>query len=126
MINRYKQLRQLINKAYAPLTSVKVAAILVTDKGDFKGVNIENIVCSLSICAERNALFNAITNGAKEVKEIHLTSTQKGISMCGACRQLLTSWAKPSTKVYVYNLKTGKHSLDTLGQLLPKAAIIKK
>lgn len=122
----YLQLKQLLKKAHAPLTGVKVAAIIVTDKGEFKGVNIESAVCSLSICAERNALFNAITNGAKEVKEIHITSNIEGINMCGACRQLFVCWTKPTTKVYSYSLKTGKATIDTLGQLLPKAHKLEK
>ena len=123
MTNKYAKLKTLIKNAYAPLTGVKVAAILVTDKGEFKGVNIENIVCSLSICAERCALFAGITAGAKQVKEIHLMSNRDKITMCGACRQMLSSWAKKDAKVYVYDLKTGKYTTTTLGQLLPKTTI---
>ena len=123
--NYYKELVALHKYANNNLTSVTVSAIIVTDKGVFKGINFEDAVCSLSICAERNAIFNAITNGMKKIYEIHLLPTLKGLSMCGACIQLAYSFGGPNIKVFNYDLKTKKRTQTTLGKLLPEAAIVK-
>ena len=65
----FKKLLELQKKAFAPFSNYKVACIIETDNGNYNGVNIEPDVLNLGICAERNAIFNAITNGATLVKK---------------------------------------------------------
>lgn len=119
--NYYKELVELLPRSVSKLTGVKVAAILVTDKGIFKGVNYEDLVCSLSICAERNALFNAITNGMKQIYEVHILGTFPNMGPCGACRQLLYAYGGDNVRIYSYTYCSNKRSMVTLGHLLPNA-----
>ena len=126
MANYYKQLKALLKNSSCEFSKIAVAAIIVTDKGIFKGVNYEDSVNSLSICAERNAIFNGITNGMKVIKEIHLLSNKSNMTMCGACRQVASSFASKSTMVYDYDYKTGKVKATNFGQLLPNATFLAK
>lgn len=120
--NYYTDLKKLLPFANSKFTNVKVAAIIVTDKGVFKGVNYEDPILNLGICAERNAIFNAITNGMKQIYEVHLFSNIDKITMCGACRQLLSTFIKPTGKVYIYHYKTGKRNVKCFKEYLPFAA----
>lgn len=115
--NYFEELKELQKYAVCELTGVKVTAIIVTDQGIFKGVNYENIVLSLSTCAERNAIYNGITNGMRRIYEIHFLPTID-IAMCGSCRQLSACFSSKSTAVYQYTL-SGKRKHTTLGKLLP-------
>lgn len=104
--NYFKQLKALLPRALANISKVKVASIIVTDKGVFKGVNYEDPVFSLGICAERNAIFNAITHGMRDIYEIHVLSSlgHTKLHMCGACRQVALGFSSEQTKVFVYNM----------------------
>ena len=117
--NYFNELKKLMKYASRTLTNVSVAAIIVTDKGIFKGVNYEDIVCSLSICAERNAIYNGITNGMSEIYEIHLITSRNDLTMCGACRQLASSFTTDKANVFVYHTKTGKCTKTPFKRLLP-------
>jgi len=117
--NYFKQLKALLKNSVANFSGVKVAAIIVTDKGIFKGVNYEDPVLNLGMCAERNAIFNGITNGMKHIKEIHLTSNlDYELNMCAACRQVASNFMNDNDKVFVY-LKDGTVRKYTLKELLP-------
>lgn len=124
--NYFKELKTLVPNAVRPLTSVYVTAIIVTDKGIFKGVNYENTICSLSMCAERTAIYGAIAYGMKRIYEIHILPSLPGMTMCGACRQLALSFSTDSTRVYTYNRTTGSRTEMLLGQLVPKATLLAK
>lgn len=124
--NYYQQLKKLLDKSVCPLSGVAVSAILVTDKGVFSGVNYEDLVCSLSCCAERVAYYCGIVHDMRHIYEVHIMSPKNGMSMCGACRQLISTLASKDTKVYSYQLKTGRRTELTLGQLLPKAPLLPK
>jgi cytidine deaminase len=79
--------------AYAPYSKYKVgAAILVEDGRVFTGVNVENASYGLSICAERTAVFKAISEGASEIMAVAICTATAG-SPCGACRQVLFEFA---------------------------------
>lgn len=118
--NYFKQLKALLSKALANISKVKVASIIVTDKGIFKGVNYEDPVFSLSVCAERNAIFNGVTNGMRDIYEIHVLSSlgETKLHMCGACRQVALEFSSEKTKVFVYNLK-GKRQIYRLFEAFP-------
>ena len=75
--------------AYAPYSNYKVgAAILVEDGRVFTGVNVENASYGLSICAERTAVFKAVSEGARKILAVAICTANAG-SPCGACRQVL-------------------------------------
>ena len=88
--------------ASAPYSKFKVGAALLTKRGEITtGVNVESASYGLTCCAERVALFNALTNGKKDFVAIAVVAGVRGGPMpCGACRQLLAEYA-PKAKVWV-------------------------
>lgn len=121
--NYFERLKQLQQKSYCPYSKFRVATIIVTDIGEFEGVNVENISSPLTVCAERNAIFQAVTKGMKKVYELHLLTDAKDINesnMCGACRQVLQEWASKDCKVYVYD-QNGKVKKYEFNKLFPHA-----
>lgn len=78
--------------AYAPYSNYPVGAALLTKSGElFTGVNIENAAYPTSICAERSAVFKAVSEGKKEFAAIAVV-TDNGGSPCGSCRQVLAEF----------------------------------
>jgi cytidine deaminase len=81
------------DRAYAPYSHYKVGAAILTDDGRvFSGVNVENAAYGLANCAERTAVFSAITAGAKRLLAVAVCTANAG-SPCGACRQVLVEFA---------------------------------
>lgn len=120
-------LRELIDialavrgKAYAPYSKYAVGAALRTVSGKiYTGVNVENSSYPLTICAERNAIFHAITEGDSDFEMI-VIATENGGSPCGACRQVMAEFALDMNVVMVD--KSGKIILQaTVDELLPEA-----
>ncbi|MDP8322081.1 MAG: cytidine deaminase [Candidatus Stygibacter australis] len=106
-------------KAYSPYSGFKVGAAIMTESGEiFTGCNVENSSYGLTVCAERIALFNAITAGYQKFSEIVIyTDTEKAFYPCGACRQVLAEF-NPQLEVSVV-WKNGKETMK-LQDLLPK------
>jgi len=97
-----KEYRELVKaaqiakiSAYSPFSKFRVgAALLTTDGTIFTGCNIENSSYGLTICAERVAIFKAISSGASKFKAIAVVSDDFGFTPpCGACRQVLLELA---------------------------------
>ncbi|HEV2319321.1 MAG TPA: cytidine deaminase, partial [Verrucomicrobiae bacterium] len=88
--------------AVAPYSKFKVGAVLLTKSGDlFGGANVESASYGLTCCAERVALFNALTGGKRDFVAVAVVARVEGGPMpCGACRQLLAEYA-PRAKVFV-------------------------
>ncbi len=107
--------------AYAPYSNFKVGAAVLTSNGKtFTGANIENSSYGATVCAERVAVFNAVSAGEKEIVELAVVADTKELSMpCGICRQVLVEFSK-DLKIYVANLD-GKFIEKTLEDLLPMA-----
>jgi len=126
--NRFKDLKELIKNSYSPYSKFATAAIVHTDKGDFKGVNVENISYGVTICAERNAIFTAITNKAKKFYSLDLLSNSKSIELipCGACLQVMSEFFGPEANVTVYNIdgKITKYKFKDLMSITIKKRII--
>lgn len=116
----FKQLKNLLKNSYAPYSKFKTAAIVVSDKGNFQGVNVENASLGATICAERNAILNAITNGSKTFKIIYIISSSKrnDIVPCAQCLQVMAEFFNPKTKIRMYNID-GKYVDYLFGDLLP-------
>jgi len=93
-------------KAYAPYSNFKVGAAVLTSNGKiFSGCNIENSSYGLSICAERVAIFNAVSSGYREFTEIAVvTDSDTPSSPCGACRQVIFEFGD-DIEVIMANLK---------------------
>ena len=106
--------------AYAPYSGFKVGAALLTKSGKiYTGCNVENASYGLACCAERNAVFKAISEGEKEFRAIAIMSdSAEPTAPCGACRQVLNEFA-PNIKIIMTGLKGTK--ISSLKKLLPSA-----
>ncbi|HEM5046604.1 TPA: cytidine deaminase [Streptococcus suis] len=107
-------------KAYVPYSKFPVSAVLVAKTGEiFTGVNIENASFGLTNCAERTAIFKAISEGVKDFSEIIIYGeTEKPISPCGACRQVMAEFFDKDLKVTL--VAKDKSTVEmTVGKLLP-------
>ena len=105
-------------KAYAPYSKYKVGAALLTKKGNvFTGCNVENSSYGLTNCAERTAVFKAVSEGETEFKEIVIyVDSAKLPTPCGACRQVLSEFSS-DLKVTIIS-KTEEKQTD-IQELLP-------
>ncbi|MEH7224520.1 cytidine deaminase [Bacillus sp. JJ1566] len=119
LINEAKKAREL---AYVPYSSFKVGAALLTKEGKvYHGCNIENAGYSATNCAERTALFKAVSEGDKEFTALAVVAdTDRPVPPCGVCRQVISELCQPDMKVYLSNLK-GDIQETTINELLPGA-----
>jgi cytidine deaminase len=109
--------------AVAPYSKFKVGAALLAEDGEIiAGANVESASYGLTCCAERVALFRALTSGYREFTAIAVTARIDGGPMpCGACRQLLAEYAA-NARVYVADtLRPSKIRGFSIGELLPAA-----
>jgi cytidine deaminase len=126
--NDYKQIVALANEArrhaYAPYSKYSVGAALRTTTGRiYTGVNIENAAYPTSICAERVAIFKAVSEGEREFEVIAVV-TDNGGSPCGACRQVLSEFGL-NTLVLIADGTGSVVQEITVGELLPEAFLPK-
>jgi len=113
-------------KAYVPYSKFPVgAALLTADAKIISGCNVENSSYGLSNCAERTALFTAISLGYKEYKALAVVAASvKPVSPCGACRQVLAELCSNDMPVFLANLKGDILKL-TVFEFLPYAFQLK-
>jgi cytidine deaminase len=106
--------------AYAPYSKYFVGAALRTKSGKtFLGANIENAAYPTSICAERVAVFKAVTEGERDFEAIAVV-TRDGGSPCGSCRQVLAEFGL-DTKVFLADGQGRIVSETSVRDLLPGA-----
>ncbi|MDY0019576.1 MAG: cytidine deaminase [Anaerolineae bacterium] len=107
-------------RAYAPYSHYKVGAAVQTEGGAiFTGCNIENAVYPLCLCAERVAIFKAVSEGAQRISAIAVV-TANGGTPCGACRQVLREFSDLDTPVFIA-WPDGTYREYTLDHLLPES-----
>lgn len=108
--------------AYVPYSKFPVGAALLTSDGKvYLGCNIENAGYSMTNCAERTAMFKAVSEGDRTFKALAVSADTEGpVSPCGACRQVLAEFCAPDMPVYLTNLK-GDVQDTTISELLPGA-----
>lgn len=108
--------------AYAPYSKFPVGAALLAESGKvFHGCNIENAAYSVTNCAERTAIFKALSEGEKSFSMLAVVAdTDRPCSPCGACRQVIAEVCPPHMKVILANLK-GDMTETTIEELLPGA-----
>ena len=110
-------------RAVAPYSRFKVGAALLTRSGEIiTGANVESASYGLTCCAERVALFKALTEGARDFVAVAVVTRAPGGAMpCGACRQLLAEYA-PAAQVWVTDCRNvSKVRAFGVEQLLPGA-----
>jgi cytidine deaminase len=105
--------------AYCPYSGFPVgAAVLASDGSIASGCNIENASYGLTLCAERNAIFRAVADGAKSIVALVVyTPTPEPVAPCGACRQVIAEFGR-DVKVRAICAGTGRVDY-TLDELLP-------
>ncbi len=93
--------------AYTPYSNFKVGAVVEDNNGKYHlGCNVENGSYGLTNCAERTAIFKAVSEGMKEIKVIAVVADTSGpVSPCGACRQVMSEFATKETVIILANLK---------------------
>lgn len=116
-----EKLQHLLENSYTPYYKYPVAAIIIMKDGtEFAGVNVETSSPASGICAERNALYSAITAGYKkgDVKEIHIMSkTEDDCFPCFICRHALNDFCDKNIKVISHtysDLKIAEHTIEEL------------
>ena len=118
-----EELLELGKNSYSPYSHFRVAAIAITkDNKKFKGVNVENASYGATICAERNAILNAISNGYKkgDFKELHIMclDSNKISTPCFQCRQVISELFDKDAKIICYN-STGETKQYKVSELCP-------
>ena len=112
--------RQARERAYAPFSHFKVGAVVECRDGRvFMGCNVENSSYGLSLCAERVAIFKAISEGARDFARIAvIADTQVPVRPCGACRQVISDLFGSDAEIVMANLQ-GQVEAKTVKELLP-------
>lgn len=114
-----KEALEIKNKAYTPYSNFNVGCVVKTKSGKiYKGINIENASYSPTLCAERNALSTAITDGEKDFAYIVVTGDSEYTYPCGVCRQFIREFADSDTKIIVAK-DTENYKTYTIDDLLP-------
>jgi cytidine deaminase len=110
------------DKAYAPYSKFPVGAALLASNGlVYYGCNIENAAYSLCNCAERTALFKALSDGEREFLMLAVVAdTVRPVPPCGACRQVISELCPQDMPIILTNL-SGKIQQFTVEELLPAA-----
>lgn len=109
-----KQALEAMENSYSPYSKFKVGAAVLTKGGKvYTGTNVENASYGLSMCAERVAIFKAVSEGCTEFEAMAIASSSGDASPCGACRQVMQEFS-PNMKV----IFGGKEF--SLSELLPR------
>jgi len=105
-------------RAYAPYSEYFVGAAVLTKSGKiYSGCNIENASYGLGNCAERTAVFKAVSEGERDIEAIAVVTRDGGCS-CGACRQVLNEF-NPEMLVLIAANEKDLYQIFTLDTLLP-------
>ena len=114
----HERARAAAANAYAPYSRFPVGAALLTSAGDVHiGVNVENGSFGLTCCAERTAMFAAVTAGDREFVTIAVHGDAASTPPCGACRQVLSELAPELRVVWT---RDGELVVSPIGELQPE------
>ena len=111
--------KNAMQNSYSPYSKFKVGAALLSDSGEiFKGCNIENASYGATICAERTAVFNAVSQGVTHFSKLAIVSVNGEPTFpCGICRQVLCEFMDKSALILI---EQGDEVAEyTLEELLP-------
>ena len=107
--------------AYCPYSNFKVGAAVLFEDGEiYTGCNVENASFGATMCAERTAIFTAVSKGNTKLKAIALIGDLNGYTYpCGMCRQVMSEFAENGDiKVYIVKNETD-YLVNTLDELMP-------
>ncbi|MGM8213938.1 cytidine deaminase [Bacillaceae bacterium W0354] len=112
--------KDMLNQAYVPYSNFPVGAALLTKDGKvYKGCNIENAAYPVSCCAERTAIFKAISEGERDFEAMAvIANTKRPVPPCGSCRQVMSEFFSPKMRVYICN-ENMEVMETTVEELLP-------
>ncbi len=114
-----EKLEKLLDNSYAPYSNMHFACIVETKSGNFyEGVNIENASYGATICAERNAINNAVSHGEKEFSALYLmTSSNEICYPCNLCKQTFLEFFDNDV---IFNImtKSGKMKVMTFKEVM--------
>ncbi|HOJ92270.1 MAG TPA: cytidine deaminase [Dictyoglomaceae bacterium] len=119
--------RELLNKAldvikysYSPYSHFPLGVALLTKSGKvYTGTNIENASYGLTICAERVAMFKAISEGERSFSKIVIVDKDgKGVPPCGACRQVMVEFS-PDMEILLYSPEKDSFEIFKASEMLP-------
>jgi len=108
--------------SYAPYSGKHIGAAVLMDNGKiYNGCNVENASYGGTVCAERTAIFKAISEGAKKIKEVMVISSEKNPwPPCGFCRQVIAEFASAETLIHLSNPQGQSRTLKFV-ELFPEA-----
>ena len=114
--------------SYSPYSHFRVGAALLGKSGTiYQGCNIENASYGATNCAERTAVFKAISEGEREFRAIAIAGDcEEYISPCGICRQVLLEFCKPQEFLVLMLNGQGEWCQKTLDELIPNAFTTEK
>ncbi|TDO84478.1 cytidine deaminase [Halanaerobium saccharolyticum] len=118
----FKKALEAQKNAYVPYSNFPLgAAVLMKDGSIYTGVNIENASFGLTNCAERSAIFTAVSQGKRNIEALLIVSSTKNpVTPCGPCRQVINEFADGKIEV-VMMTEEGKELTMTSTELLPGA-----
>ncbi len=122
--NLIAQAKKARENSYSPYSKFKVGAAVLTTTGKvYTGTNVENASYGVTICAERTAIFKAVSEGEKgnfiKAIAIVLDAPEYG-APCGACRQVINEFAEPEAYIVMATV-SGNYKIEQLKTLLPYA-----
>ena len=116
----------MLEYSYAPYSNFKVGAALLTEDGKiYTGCNIENVAFGPSNCAERTAIFKAVSEGERKFSAIAIVGgpngkTESFCAPCGVCRQVMAEFCKRDFKIIMAK-NADEYKIMTLEELLPES-----
>lgn len=115
-----------MNQAYVPYSNFRVGAALLTSEGRiYTGCNIENASYGATVCAERTAIFKAVSEGYSSIERIAIvSSSHKKTFPCGICRQVMSEFMTENGQIIIED----ENGIEcyTLKELLPESFQFKK
>lgn len=119
-----KKAQEASKNAYAKYSKFCVGACVLGESGKtYVGCNVENASYGLTICAERNAIANAVVNGEKSIRAIALYSpNMENCLPCGACRQVIFEFQKGEIEI-ITQVKDG-YNIFKINELLPEGFML--
>lgn len=122
----YQEAVRARERAYAPYSDFLVGAALLTADGEiYTGCNIENAAFGPSVCAERTAIFKAVSEGRRDFSAIAIAGGRRdaeGLEICppcGVCRQVMAEFCRPESFRIILGDSSGPVTAMTLKELLP-------
>jgi|SRR5690625_4248141 len=115
-----KSAKSALENAYVPYSNFGVGAAVKMESGNiYTGCNIENASFSLTCCAERTAIFKAISEGETRFNEMAvIANTAKPVSPCGSCRQVMAEFFSIDTVIYLLSIDGAQYKTN-ITEILP-------